>query len=185
MTDQQYAFQASRQFTDAVAERWAQVRAYKAAHSDPLQLVLDPHFPMYTHHILDVALDEHFVGFDDATDDVPAGLCRPRRGEYLLPARGKAGDVWRGHLETFNSCPRLTPVFSRYSVDTTILAVPRMVGVNLQYSEVTHELWLIYKGARPAASAHLLKREVSEFYAFDERVSAERHEAGRKLAERT
>ena len=62
-------------------------------------------------------------------------------------------------------------------MDTTTLATPQMVRVNMQYSEVTGELWLIYKGARPSESRHLLPRKLSEFYAFDKRVHNERKAA--------
>ena len=107
----QYAFKASEAFTNSVMKRWRQVRAYKAGYTDPLQKILDPHFPMYTHHILDVFLDEHFVGFADATDDVPVGLSRSqRRDSYLIPARGsrrRVAATWRRST----LAPRLPPCF--------------------------------------------------------------------------
>ena len=59
--------------------------------------------------------DPSLVGFSDSADEVPKGLSRNQQRDWLIPARGKAGDPWRQILESMK-LPSEAAVYRRFEV---------------------------------------------------------------------
>lgn len=88
-----YAYRANDELTEA----WRSVIADRARH---IETVVEPFQEEHPNHHPLVNNWERVLGFTDGAphEPPPAGLSRSQRRNYLIPARGKAGDVWRDHM---------------------------------------------------------------------------------------
>ena len=71
-----------------------------------------------------ILISEEVVGFTDEAPHLPPpeGLSRSSRRQYLIPARGKAGTLWRERLKMFNSkLPKSSDVWRKHDVRRYVL----------------------------------------------------------------
>lgn len=138
------------------------VIAWDEKHPDtPVAWVVDP-----------FGADRHPVGFVDVhpKEPAPEGLSRSQERRYLIPARGRKGDVYREVLKRMHGLPSRTPVMEAFGIPPRVRAPGpdfsiRMCPVGVQRFEDT--LWV--SCSEPINSRNLVTARLSDFYAAKER----------------
>lgn len=169
---------ALREHKQLAREHHAPVDEWNAANPDRTIIWLSDGF----------STDQRPGGFKDGTGDVPPGLSRARSRSYLIATRTKAGRPWREVLARMVP-PSLEQVFRRFDVPSS--AHGRATQTGGWYISPTR--WLdggdrgvfvanqyelgtgMFNGE--GIGDHLTPAKLSEFYAVQEALSAERERA--------
>jgi len=129
----------------------------------------DTHWLQYTGSV-----DPECVGFTDTTTEVPSGLSRAQKRDYLIPRKGETGAPWRAIMARMNKRPRIGDVLRKYGVQTLIISGDRCYTPG--YFVDTEAELAYFICTAPLESEHLTEIKMSEFYAareaYDERQQA-------------
>jgi hypothetical protein len=106
-----YAYRANDELTKA----W---REYQAQRDEHIKAVVDPFVAKYPNHTPLVDNWQKIIGFSDGDpkNPPPAGLSRSQRRNYLMPARGKAGDEWREWMKKLAFPTRRSEVLREFGL---------------------------------------------------------------------
>jgi hypothetical protein len=117
-------------------------------------------------------LDPVFRGFADGTTDVPEGLSRAQKRDYLIPARGPKSKPWRESVAAMGKIPTLDVVFREHNLASNVWSGQHVYQPGM-FDDGEH-VFIACGGdittERPAdgTSKHVTPVKLSEFYAAKE-----------------
>ena len=106
-----FAYRANDELTAA----WRAVAVERGRH---IETVVEPFQQEHPNHKPLIDQWERMLGFTDGAphEPPPAGLSRSQRRDHLIPARGKAGDVWRAHMKRLELPVTKAALFKRFGL---------------------------------------------------------------------
>jgi hypothetical protein len=165
-----YAYRASKELAAALNDYDQACRVFQHEVIDPWEAAHPEVNSLWVIHFVDTVV----VGFSDLGGDVPEGLSRAKNRQELLPKRGASGQPWRDALTLLGKRPRLSTVFRKFGIDTTILCVDQGRRYTAGLAATPLGTFIFWGMEHPNPGEHLTPVPLSVFYTAREALDAQK-----------